>query len=895
MAKYWEDWSGFSTGNITGNPTGWTKRWATATASLSIVSDVDAPAGKALRVAKSASDRFAMTFNGTDSDVNRANCEVRVLFRTPAAVYDGLNVFGVVGRGSGAAAAETAYVANVFCLTESGTVYRRARVTEYNAGTATGNQGLNPALTNAWDANTLYWLRMSCQGTTILWGIAPASDPTSEITGGLTDSSITAAGWLGFFVFGVSGYSVNVLAVGFGTNGDAAPITAPDTTAPTLSSPTSSATGATSGSGGVTTNEGSGALYAVATTSATAPTKAQVKAGQTHTGAAAPWAGNQAVSSTGAKSVTVTGLSASTAYYLHFMHEDSSANQSDVATSASFTTDTPDTTAPTLTGASATATGSTAATGSVSTNEATGTLYFVTSANASESATTVKAGSSQPVTSTGTQSVSVTGLTAATAYYLHFVHRDAAGNDSAVASSAQFTTSTAPLEITIRDDYERSSVNLSGSSVSGLGDDAIVTIKPRLQKSEIVGGQSRWFEPSARVDGVTGYRPTFIFTDYAATASEGKYHGAPWGSTRRPMFSYDRETWHYFDNCTVGASSLTFRHNTTFTSDTVYIGKGRQVSVTQIGEWLEDMAAAYPTLFKPTPTAESFTPTLTSWPAQSFIADEYSPTTDEMGNAIPATPFYAAVIDDGGPLKTKAVMSCGVHAGEDHGDIVGMKTVEYLLGSSQAAVDLRSRYRIFVYPMINAPARYGGGWRGAFQVGNSGADDANRNFNSTTSGLEIVDIPKAVMAADLGTSGLGWGIDFHGQFYGTWTEYSPDTTNNVAFRQRLTAASGVAFGTAGQQVVGGVSSHYAGMGGALVMTFESGDARPVPDSEITAYASYIVGVLDSMADDKLIPWTANPEIPLSLSNTAPAKLQGFVATSNLSITNQELKDLLDGV
>ena len=111
-----------------------------------------------------------------------------------------------------------------------------------------------------------------------------------------------------------------------------------DTTAPSLTSATASATGATTASGSVTTNEATGTLYSVATTSATAPTKAQVKAGQDHAGSAAPWADNQAISSTGAKSVSVTGLTESTTYYLHHMHEDAATNQSDVVSSASFTT-----------------------------------------------------------------------------------------------------------------------------------------------------------------------------------------------------------------------------------------------------------------------------------------------------------------------------------------------------------------------------------------------------------------------------------------------------------------------------------------------------------------------------------------------------------------------------
>ena len=99
-----------------------------------------------------------------------------------------------------------------------------------------------------------------------------------------------------------------------------------------------------------------------------------------------------------------------------------------------------DTTAPTLTSPTASATGATTASGSVTTNEANGTLYYLVSANATELAATVKAGSSQAVTASGSQFVTVIGLTASTPYYLHFVHTDAAANDSAVETSAQFTT-----------------------------------------------------------------------------------------------------------------------------------------------------------------------------------------------------------------------------------------------------------------------------------------------------------------------------------------------------------------------------------------------------------------------------------------------------------------------
>lgn len=106
-----------------------------------------------------------------------------------------------------------------------------------------------------------------------------------------------------------------------------------DTTAPSLSSPTGTQTGQTTATIGVTTNEGNGTLYSYVSTSATPPSTANLKDG---TGAV--FANSQTVESTGAKSASATGLTASTAYYVHWLHRDAAGNESTIATSSSFTT-----------------------------------------------------------------------------------------------------------------------------------------------------------------------------------------------------------------------------------------------------------------------------------------------------------------------------------------------------------------------------------------------------------------------------------------------------------------------------------------------------------------------------------------------------------------------------
>lgn len=102
---------------------------------------------------------------------------------------------------------------------------------------------------------------------------------------------------------------------------------------PTLTSPTGTATGTTTATVGATTDTATGTLYGFVSTSATPPAAATLKAG---TGAA--WSGSVAVSSTGAKTLSATGLSAGTGYYAHLIHTDGSANDSNIVTSAQFTT-----------------------------------------------------------------------------------------------------------------------------------------------------------------------------------------------------------------------------------------------------------------------------------------------------------------------------------------------------------------------------------------------------------------------------------------------------------------------------------------------------------------------------------------------------------------------------
>lgn len=156
---------------------------------------------------------------------------------------------------------------------------------------------------------------------------------TSRITFGNGDSTIGLVVPQSADISMPSGAAVTIPAEPF----YAATVSEVDVTAPTLSSAAGTG-GLGVCSGSVSTNEGNGTLFAVATASATQPSVAQIKAGQDHTGAAALRVVSQAVTAAGAQAIPsgAIGGGAGTRFW-HFVHPDNAGNDSNRLSSAGFT------------------------------------------------------------------------------------------------------------------------------------------------------------------------------------------------------------------------------------------------------------------------------------------------------------------------------------------------------------------------------------------------------------------------------------------------------------------------------------------------------------------------------------------------------------------------------
>lgn len=212
-----------------------------------------------------------------------------------------------------------------------------------------------------------------------------------------------------------------------------------DTTPPTLTLPNGSATGQTTAKIGVTTDDATGTMYYWATTNTTETAAAIAANGGTFN-----------PTSASGKIWNITGLSSNTTYYAHFIHDDAVGNRSSVANSTGFTTLAgSDTTAPVLSLPTAASSDPNIADMTVTTNEANGTLYCWVTQNATETAANIIATTSDTglVTTTGVQSVTVDLLFPNTNYYGHFVHVDAANNQSNVVHTTVFQTEPAPAGV----------------------------------------------------------------------------------------------------------------------------------------------------------------------------------------------------------------------------------------------------------------------------------------------------------------------------------------------------------------------------------------------------------------------------------------------------------------
>jgi sugar lactone lactonase YvrE len=280
-------------------------------------------------------------------------------------------------------------------------------------------------------------------------GAMTAGNAKNFVINGLSASTAYLVYFVATDVFGTN-TSVYFIARDSLGNTTAAPMVssfpvAADTTPPTLSG-----IGVVGTTLSATSNEVATGYWVVLPAAASAPSVAQVKAGQDGSGSGAPFAGNGAMVASVARSFALGSLAAGTAYKVYLVARDTAGNDTTVQ-SLSFTT-AADTTPPTLSNVAVSGIGSSGATLAATSDKAATGYWVVLPASASapllaqvkagqdaNGSVAAFAGNAAMVASTA-KSFSLSGLAAGTAYQVYFVATDSAGNNTAV-SALSFSTS----------------------------------------------------------------------------------------------------------------------------------------------------------------------------------------------------------------------------------------------------------------------------------------------------------------------------------------------------------------------------------------------------------------------------------------------------------------------
>jgi hypothetical protein len=718
MAKYGDIIAGLTVGNYgSAGPVGFTNRWdgPGSSQNLDVIEDLSSPSGKALRARLTASSRTFWSWDGINADPDRGTSTSIALIRIKNAPSGSSASFGgLVARGDGDGASETC-ITGVFARNGSGATVRAIR---YLNAAAT----VTDSSTGAWLQNGIYWLKTVVSGTSSTSTLYAENELNGTEIKSVTASApaSNANNWHGLFAF-ASDADFDVLYYAIGTGSDL-----PDPPAgpvePVLTSATGTKTGDTTASGSVSTDTASGTLYAVVTTSATPPSSADIK-----TGAGAVYATNKTVTATGAQAFHATGLTASTTYYWHFIHNDSN-----IITSNSFTTDAtpavPPSTAPT--GLAAVAQSDTVI------RLTWGSLTGATGYKIRRDDVTV--------TDVGNVlTVDVSGLTAETPYGFEVLAYNTAGDGpwSAVASE---TTQSTPDDIILIADVDGANVSATLSSIVNPSS-ATPRFNLEMRPTAINGTNlSGWRHSSFAIGNAEGKSPVFALNRNTMTLK-----GATPALTWLPMYTLDPFV---LEPVFVQATSRSLIGGSTGTIEwsfpdplpagTIYVMTHAMGAQGQAPLLAQHLLNDYSSIAAPTSSADVNGVYLTS-PAE----------VDENGRQIGGHDCYAIKLTfpgpttDGGP-KRKLVQTAGQHvAGEASSWVAFYSGLKYLLDSPNAdAVRNRANFDVYLYFNICPNGLFGGHGRHNFRS----SVDMNRDWiNQSLIETETV---AAAILADTGGS-----------------------------------------------------------------------------------------------------------------------------------------------
>ncbi len=309
-----------------------------------------------------------------------------------------------------------------------------------------------------------------------------------------------------------------------------------------------------------------------------------------------------------------------------------------------------------------------------------------------------------------------------------------------LASSASLTVPVFAIEL--HADFDHASLDVANSSTIG----ADVQLVGRDNHNP---GDWKWLYFSAA--DVLGQTPKFVIGDNFETGSSSLLG-------HKMVYSYDQQTWHFFENNVLDTASdtFTFWNDSPYTEPEVFVAYGLPYPLERVAAHTSGIATS-PWLF-PTNSAD-----------ESFVIGQSPGGTDDLGRSIVAHDLIGYRIADpqGSANKSKVVLAGGVHANETLGNFVLEGLVDFLVGATPEAELLRKYADFYVYPMINPDGRFAGYNRSTV------ADeplDPNRYWAPSEYG-GIAEIGAVATAMFNDVSDADYLIDFHSTVNGKTGHY----------------------------------------------------------------------------------------------------------------------------
>ncbi|GJM25099.1 MAG: hypothetical protein DHS20C16_15140 [Phycisphaerae bacterium] len=283
-------------------------------------------------------------------------------------------------------------------------------------------------------------------------------------------------------------------------------------------------------------------------------------------------------------------------------------------------------------------------------------------------------------------------------------------------------------QITLEWDFDHGALDAAQTTITP----TLITLGPRRDIYI-----SRWIY--CKATGVQGLNPTFrIPNDHVAGYSLGDGH--------RYVYSYDQQTWHFFDNGENDAGYYSFSNNAPFTQDTMWFAYGLPYPWEATEQHMATVSTS--PYVSPTPSAD----------ANFILGYSNDGTLTDLGRAVPQLPMYGYLISDAsapGP-KSVVVLTTGNHPNENTGHITFEGMIEFILSADPRADALRQVADFYVYPNCNPDGKWAGHARSNPENPNI---DHNRDWDDPVLYTDLT-VLTAAMKADTNSS-ADYFIDFH--------------------------------------------------------------------------------------------------------------------------------------